>query len=61
MFTNTNVNGMTRTVKDIYPPQENRMVVVLEQIIESTLKIVGKALSDGATAIASSVVKDMKK
>ena len=61
MFTNTNVNGMTKTVKDIYPPQENRMVVVLEQIIESTLKIVGKALSDGATAIASSVVKDMKK
>lgn len=37
------------------------MVVVLEQIIESTLKIVGKALADGATAIASSVVKDMKK
>ena len=61
MFTNTNVNGMTRQVKDIYPPQENRMVVVLEQIIESTLKIVGKALSDGATTIASSVVKDMKK
>ena len=61
MFTNTNVNGMTKTVKDIYPPQENRMVVVLEQIIESTLKIVGKALADGATAIASSVVKDMKK
>ena len=61
MFTNTNVNGMTRQVKDIYPPQENRMVVVLEQIIESTLKIVGKALADGATAIASSVVKDMKK
>ena len=61
MFTNTNVNGMTKTVKDIYPPQENRMVVVLEQIIESTLKIVGKALADGATAIASSAVKDMKK
>ena len=61
MFTNTNVNGMTRQVKDIYPPQENRMVVVLEQIIESTLKIVGKALADGATTIASSVVKDMKK
>ena len=61
MFTNTNVNGMTKTVKDIYPPQENRMVVVLEQIIESTLKIVGKALADGATTIASSVVKDLKK
>ena len=61
MFTNTNVNGMTRQVKDIYPPQENRMVVILEQIIESTLKIVGKALVDGATAIASSAVKDMKK
>ena len=37
------------------------MVVVLEQIIESTLKIVGKALVDGATTIASSAVKDMKK
>ena len=37
------------------------MVVVLEQIIESTLKIVGKALADGATAIASSAVKDLKK